>query len=183
MCRIMQSVFFLLVICASVCEFQGDELTISTRLNNCDVLFSWYNPRKTYRYYYLTINNQRGNWIPDTEYTVKNALMNDSINITVRPEGSSKDYKLTYNVSTFESKIGDNVTLSWSVPFFIKTGGYNIYHMRNNMNKSIVQFSNNFPKLNQSKYRYLSRPYNSTCIRSTVKACYKGAGPNLIRKC
>lgn len=56
------------------------------------------------------------------------------------------------------------MTLSWSVPFFPKTGVYNIYHMRNNMNKSIVQFSNNFPKLNQSKYRYLSRPYNSTCI-------------------
>ena len=80
----------------------GDELTISTRLNNCDVLFSWYNPRKTYRYYYLTINNQGGNWIPDTEYTVKNALMNDSINITVRPEGSSKDYKLRYNGRFFQ---------------------------------------------------------------------------------
>lgn len=56
------------------------------------------------------------------------------------------------------------MTLSWSVPFFPKTGGYKIYHMRNNMNKSIVQFSNNFQKLNQSKYRYLSRPYNSACI-------------------
>ena len=56
------------------------------------------------------------------------------------------------------------MTLSWSVPFFPKTGGYNIYHMRNNMNKSIVEFSDNLPILNQSKYRYLSRPYNSTCI-------------------
>lgn len=56
------------------------------------------------------------------------------------------------------------MTLSWSVPFFPKTGGYNIYHMKNNKSKSIVQFSNNLPMLNQSKYRYLSRPYNSTCI-------------------
>lgn len=56
------------------------------------------------------------------------------------------------------------MTLSWSVPFFPKTGGYNIYHMKNNKSKSIVQFSNNLPMLNQSKYRYLYRPYNSTCI-------------------
>lgn len=56
------------------------------------------------------------------------------------------------------------MTLSWSVPFVPKTGGYNIYHMKNNKSKSIVPFSNNLPMLNQSKYRYLSRPYNSTCI-------------------
>ena len=78
----------------------GDELIISTRFKNGDVLFSWYNLQKTYRYYYLTINNQGLGWIKDTEYTVKDALMYDYINITVRTvrtEGSLKDYKLTYN--------------------------------------------------------------------------------------
>ena len=75
----------------------GDDLTISTRFKNGDVLFSWYNPQKTYRYYYLTINNQTVGWIPDPVYTVKDALMYDCISITVKGEVSSKDYNLTYN--------------------------------------------------------------------------------------
>ena len=75
----------------------GDDLTISTRFKNGDVLFSWYNPQETYIYYYLTINNQSVGWIKDTEYTVKNALMYDFIHITVKAGGSSKDNQLTYN--------------------------------------------------------------------------------------
>nr|XP_022306712.1 uncharacterized protein LOC111113053 isoform X2 [Crassostrea virginica] len=159
----MQAVFSLLVICALVTESQGDELTISTSFKNCDVLFSWDDLKKTY--YHVMINNQPWKRVYEPKYTVKDALLrSDSIRINIRAEHSSKDNTLIYNVSTLESKIGDNVTLSWSVPFFPKTGGYNIYHLKNNKSKSIGHFSNNLPMLNQSKYRYLSRPYNSTCI-------------------
>ena len=72
-------------------------MTISTRFKNGDVLFSWYNPRKMYSYYYVFINNKNVGWIPDTEYTVKDALMYDCINITVRTDRPYEDYKLTYN--------------------------------------------------------------------------------------
>ena len=72
-------------------------MTISTRFKNGDVLFSWYNPQKTYNYYGVFINNKGLGWIPDTEYTVKDALMYDCINITVRTDRSYEDYKLTYN--------------------------------------------------------------------------------------
>ena len=57
------------------------------------------------------------------------------------------------------------MTLSWSVSFFPQSGGYNIYHMTNNESKIIAQlYSDKSPAFLQSKYRYLSKPYDSTYI-------------------
>nr|XP_022305662.1 uncharacterized protein LOC111112451 isoform X2 [Crassostrea virginica] len=170
MCRIMQAVFFLLVICARVCKFQGDDLTISTRFKNGDILFSWYNPQETYRYYYLTINNQKVGWIKDTEYTVKNALMYDFIHITVKAGGSSKDNKLTYNVSKIKKTVGDSVEISWTAPFFPQAGDYNIYHT-NEQNKSIpiISLTSNKVTTQNKKYEYLSQPLNSTNITFMIR--------------
>ena len=70
-----------------------------------------------------------------------------------------------FSVSTVESKTGDNVTLSWSVQSLPKTGDYDIFHMKHNESTKIIHLSTNYsPMSSKSKYRYLSRPYNSTCI-------------------
>ena len=73
-------------------------LTLSSSFKNGDVIFSWDNPQKTYKYYFVIINNQR-DWTSIFEpiYTVKNALVYDFISINVRAEHSSKDNKLIYN--------------------------------------------------------------------------------------
>ena len=74
-------------------------------------------------------------------------------------------YTIIFSVSTVESKTGDKVTLSWSVPYFPSSGLYNIFHMKHNESTNIIQLSTNNSEMpNKSKYRYLSRPYNSTCI-------------------
>ena len=74
-------------------------------------------------------------------------------------------YTIIFSVSTVESKTGDNVTFSWSVPYFPSTGLYDIFHMKNNESTKIINLStNNSPKITKPKYRYLSHPYNSTCI-------------------
>nr|XP_022304465.1 uncharacterized protein LOC111111660 [Crassostrea virginica] len=170
MCRIMQAVFFLLVICVRVCKFQGADLTISTRFKNGDVLFSWYNPRKTYSYYYVFINNKDLGWISDTEYTVKDALMYDCINITVRTERTYVDYKLTYNVSKIIKNQWDSVEISWTAPFFPRAGSYYIYHTNeeNNSIPIIVVTSNKVTTQNR-KYDYLSQPLTSTNITFMIR--------------
>ena len=72
-------------------------LTVSTSFRNGDVLFSWDNPQKTYEYYDVIINNQEGSiYVVEPKYTVKNALMNDSISIHVKAGGSLEDNRLTY---------------------------------------------------------------------------------------
>nr|XP_022310242.1 uncharacterized protein LOC111115704 isoform X1 [Crassostrea virginica] len=148
----------------------GDDLTISTRFKNGDILFSWYNPQETYRYYYLTINNQKVGWIKDTEYTVKNALMYDFIHITVKAGGSSKDNKLTYNVSKINKTVGDSVEISWTAPFFPQAGTYYMYHT-NEQNKSIpiISVTSNKVTTENKKYEYLSQPLNSTNITFMIR--------------
>ena len=70
-----------------------------------------------------------------------------------------------FSVSTVESKTGDNLTILWSNPFFPKQGIFDIFHRKNNESTKIIQLStNNSPKIFKPKYRYLSQPYNSTCI-------------------
>nr|XP_022304147.1 uncharacterized protein LOC111111446 isoform X1 [Crassostrea virginica] len=170
MCRIMQALFFLLVICARVCNFQGAELTISTRFKNGDVLFSWYNPRIVSNYYDVFINNKNLGWIPDTEYTVKDALMYNCINITVKTERPFKDYKLTYYVSKINKTVGDSVEISWTAPFFPLAGDYYIYHT-NDENKSInfIHVTSNKVTTENKKYEYLSQPLHSTNITFMIR--------------
>nr|XP_022304273.1 uncharacterized protein LOC111111531 isoform X2 [Crassostrea virginica] len=160
----MKVVFLYLSLGALLSETRGDELTISPSFKNCDVLFSWNNLQK--KYYDVRINNTPWARVFEPKYTVKDALMyNDNIRINVRAEHSSKDNTLTYNVSTVESKTGANLTISWSVSFFPRQGIFDIFHMKNNESTQIISVStNNSPKITKPKYRYLSQPYNSTCI-------------------
>lgn len=74
----------------------GDELTISSSFKDGNVLFSWNNLNKTY---YDILTSIQANWtrVHEPQYIVKNALMYDSISVTVRAEGSSIDYKSTNN--------------------------------------------------------------------------------------
>lgn len=76
----------------------GDVLTLSSSFKNGNIIFSWDNPQKTYKYFFVIINNQR-KWdeVSEPKYTVDNALMFDCISINVRAEHSVKDNKFTYN--------------------------------------------------------------------------------------
>ena len=66
-------------------------------------------------------------------------------------------------VSKIESKEGDSVTISWTAPFFPQAGVYTIYHP-NKANRSIIQVTSNTVTTQNSKYEYLSQPFNSTNI-------------------
>nr|XP_022305650.1 uncharacterized protein LOC111112446 isoform X3 [Crassostrea virginica] len=106
----------------------------------------------------------------ESKFTVKDALKYDRIKINVRADGSSTYNKLTYNVVKTEKYIGDNVSISWTAPFFPKSGNYEIYHTKANKSEKIIRIdSKGFIVTNQSKYTYKSLPYNSTNISFEIK--------------
>lgn len=74
-----------------------------------------------------------------------------------------------FTVVTIKKNIGENVTISWTTPFFPKTGNF-IYHTKANKSETIITIdSNGFNVTNQSKYTYKSLPYNSTNISFEIK--------------
>ena len=79
------------------------------------------------------------------------------------------------------------MTLSWSIPYFPISGGYNIFHMEKliaDFRKIIEISSENTSKTDRSKYRYISQSDNSTNISFEIKnisledAGYYTSGPD-----
>lgn len=77
--------------------------------------------------------------------------------------------------------------LSWSIPYFPKSGGYTIFHMEKRIAdfRRIIEFSSgNTSKTDRSKYRYISQSDNSTNISFEIKnisledAGYYTSGPS-----
>lgn len=60
--------------------------------------------------------------------------------------------------------------ISWTAPYFPKSGNYDIYHTKANKREKIIRIdSKGFIATNQSKYTYKSLPYNSTNISFEIK--------------
>nr|XP_022307479.1 uncharacterized protein LOC111113475 [Crassostrea virginica] len=107
--------------------------------------------------------------VTGTQYTVVNALLYDSISMTVRIPNDGVDNQMTYNVSKVGSNVGDSVIISWTAPFFPQIGVYTMYHT-DKVNKSIIQVtSSGATIIDQSKYTYNSRPFTSTYINFIVR--------------
>lgn len=87
--------------------FKGEPLDISYKFKDGDVIFTWDNVSSTYdvlnrtttgnisiQGYYKTINS--------TEYTVRRALLYDSIYIEVNVPGKDDCYNITYEGKSFQ---------------------------------------------------------------------------------
>ncbi|XP_078329236.1 uncharacterized protein LOC111112451 [Crassostrea virginica] len=148
----------------------SDELTISTSFTNGNVLFSWGNLEK--KFYDVKINNGAWSRVSEPKYIVKDALKYDYISILIRgfEERSLKDYTLTYKVSKISKTIGDSVNISWIAPFFPQAGVYTIFHTnKENSIESIIEVTSNNVITRNSKYEYLSQPFNSTNITFMIR--------------
>lgn len=62
---------------------------------------------------------------------------------------------------------GESANLSWVVPYF-PHGGYHIYHTVKNSTK-ILTVNHNEARESDIKYKYLTRPYNSTNVMFEIK--------------
>lgn len=62
---------------------------------------------------------------------------------------------------------GESANLSWVVPYF-PLAGYHIYHTVKNSNV-ILRVNHNGPQESDIKYKYLTRPYNSTNVMFEIK--------------
>ena len=88
----------------------------------------------------------------------------------------------SFPVTKIESKEKESVTISWTTPFFPKTGDYTIYHI-NKANRSIIQVTSKKVTPDIKKYEYLSQPLNSTNITFMIRnitlddAGYYAGGP------
>nr|XP_022306361.1 uncharacterized protein LOC111112821 isoform X3 [Crassostrea virginica] len=150
---------------------KGGPLHITTQFIDGDVSFFW-NGDPGVPYFVLTTGNNKtmGTWyrIFERQYTVKNALLYDSISINVRAPDDPSDNKFTYKVSKIESNVNNSVKISWTAPYFPRAGEYIIYHA-NKVNRSIISVYSNDVTLDQTKYEYHSRPLTSTNISFEIK--------------
>nr|XP_022311879.1 carcinoembryonic antigen-related cell adhesion molecule 6-like [Crassostrea virginica] len=165
--RVMFTCF---VVCGLLYTAQGRPLTISTKFMNGDVLFSWNGDIGQIYDIQITRDKTTSAWDRQTvtQYTVKDALLYDSISINVRLPGVDADKKMTYSVSKVESHVGDSVNISWTAPFFSEAGVYTIYHT-GKINRSIIEVTSSSATFVQTKYEYHSRPYDSTNIAFEIK--------------
>nr|XP_022303195.1 uncharacterized protein LOC111110851 isoform X2 [Crassostrea virginica] len=122
MIRIMQSVFFTLVICARVFKTQGSSLSISTRFKDGDVIFMWNGSSSDS--YYVAISDLRGGVfsVNGSNHTVKNAIGYESITFDVAAKSDNNSSRITYkgNPSTpnitgvFNISVGNTTKLTCS---------------------------------------------------------------------
>lgn len=136
-----------------------------------NVVFRW-TPSSNSSNYYVFITRDRSTdartHVYDTQYTVKDAILYDSITINVRTPESLADNVVTYNVSKVKSQIGGRKNISWTAAFFPFTR-YNIYHInKENRTASIMQVNHEGATLSP-KYSYLTRPFNSTNIMFEIR--------------
>ncbi|XP_052710525.1 uncharacterized protein LOC128184925 [Crassostrea angulata] len=157
--------------CGILCFVQGQILHISTLFMSGNVVFRW-TPSSNSSNYYVFITRDRSTdartRVYDTQYTVKDAILYDSITINVRTPESLADNVVTYNVSKVKSQIGGKKNISWTAAFFPITK-YNIYHInKENRTASIMHVYHEGAKLSP-KYSYLTRPFNSTNILFEIR--------------
>uniref|UniRef100_K1QI22 Ig-like domain-containing protein n=1 Tax=Magallana gigas TaxID=29159 RepID=K1QI22_MAGGI len=135
-----------------------------------NVVFRW-TPSSNSSNYYVFITRDRitdaRTHVYDTQYTVKDAILYDSITINVRTPESLADNVVTYNVSKVKSQIGGRKNISWTAAYFPYTGYY-IYHTNKNRTASIMQVYHEGATLSP-KYSYLTRPFNSTNIMFEIR--------------
>lgn len=122
----------------------------------------------------ITRNNASDVWTRwlNTEYTVKDVLLYDSITINVRTPGSYVNNIVTYNVSKVKTQIGGTVTISWAAPFFPLFGQYNFYHTyRQQSTIFSIPFDRVYYRRDvlSPKYIYLTRPLNSTNMMFEIR--------------
>nr|XP_022306370.1 uncharacterized protein LOC111112826 isoform X2 [Crassostrea virginica] len=102
------------------------------------------------------------------QYTVKNALLYDSIRVNVSLPDNPINITRTYKVSKVESYVGDSVNIYWTSPSFPRAGTYNIYHT-DKVNRSIIEVTSSSATFDETEYEYQSRPFDSTNINFTIK--------------
>eukprot|EP00105_Crassostrea_gigas_P035269 XP_019919417.1 PREDICTED: uncharacterized protein LOC105319680 [Crassostrea gigas] len=109
------------------------------------------------------------NWNPVTvnQSNVRDALLFESISIIVKVSGSKVNNTLSYKVLKEKVRKGESANLSWVVPYFPR-GGYHIYHTVKNSNE-ILTVNHNGSRESDIKYKYLTRPNNSTNIMFEIK--------------
>lgn len=79
--------------------FSGKLVDISTKCNSGKVTFAWTTPSKNTNYHILiTRDTKHDNWtsVTDNQFNVNDALLFDSISITVEVPGSNDDNNHTY---------------------------------------------------------------------------------------
>nr|XP_022306465.1 uncharacterized protein LOC111112892 [Crassostrea virginica] len=165
--RVMFTCF---VVCGLLYTAQGRPLTISTKFIYGDVQFLWNGDIGQIYDIQITRNKTTSAWDRQnvTQYTVEDALLYDSISINVRFPGVDTDNKMTFSVSKVERDVGDSVSISWTAPFFPRAGVYTIYHT-GNVNRSIISVDSSGATLDQTKYEYQSRPFDSTNIAFNIR--------------
>lgn len=96
---------FLIIFYAQYIFFKGESLVISSEFNDGDVIFTWTNVSSSYHIFYRNTTEEQ--WvqgcfktIQSTEYTVRNALLYDSIYLNVSVPGSNQ----LFNSTTYEGK-------------------------------------------------------------------------------
>lgn len=170
------SFIFVFILFGLAWHIQGAQLNIYSKFKDGDVIFTWNNVSSTY--FVLNRNTTGKIWIPgyhktinSTEYTVRKALLYDSIYIEVNVPGKDEFYNITYEVNKVKSLIGKAVNVSWRASYFPKTGIYNVYH--SGKNKTIFQIKSNGTNLSENasltKYIYITRPYSSENISFEIK--------------
>lgn len=77
----------------------GQNLYLSTKFMYGNVIFAWTTSNYSFYDVQLTRDTTKDPWtrVSDTQYTVRDVLLYDSITINVRTPGSVADNKETYN--------------------------------------------------------------------------------------
>uniref|UniRef100_A0A8W8P7N7 Uncharacterized protein n=1 Tax=Magallana gigas TaxID=29159 RepID=A0A8W8P7N7_MAGGI len=138
-----------------------------------NVIFTWTPSNYSSYDVLITRDTTQDSWIRviDTQYTVRDALLYDSITFNVKTPPWFVDNMLIYKVFKIKTKVGDIVNLSWTAPFFPVAGQYNVYHTYSE-NRTIFRVRSsgvNYEGNNQStKYTYLTRPFTSISIMFSI---------------
>ncbi|XP_052692711.1 uncharacterized protein LOC128170990 [Crassostrea angulata] len=160
--------------CGLLCFVHSQNVQISTRFMSGNVIFTWTPSNYSSYDISLTRDTAADAWtrMRYAQYTVRDALLYDTITINVRATPWSVDNRLTYNVFKVKTKVVDTVNLSWTAPFFPVAGRYLVYHTyRENRTIFSVRSSGvSYGGYNQStKYTYLTRPFASTNIMFKIR--------------
>lgn len=77
-------------------------------------------------------------------------------------------FKFYFVVLKVKVQNGKSANLSWVAPFFPIAREYTVYH-KDNTTKGILKIDGKDGPRESDKYKYLTKPYNSTNIRLEVK--------------
>ncbi|XP_052715016.1 uncharacterized protein LOC128188166 [Crassostrea angulata] len=154
-------------------SWQDQCVCISTRFNSGTVTFEWTKPSNITIYDIMTIRDRKhDNWtqVTDNTFDVSDALLFDSISIIVTVPGLKSEINntLTYTVLKVKVQNGKSANLSWVAPYFPIAKGYTVYH-KDNTTKEILKIDGKDGPGESDKYKYLTKPYNSTNIMLEVK--------------